>query len=60
MKDNKFLYRLAKHIFENKDTSFENTLIVLPNKRAIRFLYEYIEVKDGQACFYLTFFLLMN
>ncbi len=51
MKDNKFLYRLAKHIFENKDTSFENTLIVLPNKRAIRFLYEYIEVKDEQAIF---------
>ena len=51
MKENKFLYRLAKHIFSKKETSFENTLIVLPNKRAIRFLYEYIETKNEQSIF---------
>ena len=51
MKENKFLYKLAKHIFGKKETSFENTLIVLPNKRAIRFLYEYIETENQKTIF---------
>lgn len=51
MDNNRFLYRIAKHIFGKEETSFENTLVVLPNKRAIRFLYEYIPNEDKQTCF---------
>ncbi|MDO5760671.1 MAG: PD-(D/E)XK nuclease family protein, partial [Bacteroidota bacterium] len=42
MNKDSFLYRVAQNIIDNKEIDFENTLIILPNRRAKNFLFEYV------------------
>lgn len=42
MNTDSFLYRVAQSITNNKDIDFENTLVILPNRRAKSFLSNYI------------------
>ncbi|MBR1770305.1 MAG: PD-(D/E)XK nuclease family protein [Bacteroidales bacterium] len=51
MKEEKFLRRVAGSIFLEKNSEFEDSLILLPNKRAIRFILEYIKEKQTKPFF---------